>query len=107
MPGQGAGHPGVVDFHGQLKIELKAAGIKIVATTPQAHDLYTQVSLKGPLAVIMGSEAFGLDQDWLRAADIQVSIPMAGVVDSLNLSVSTALIVYEAVRQRNLSIELD
>ena len=75
-------------------------GITTVATTPDAQQLYTAVSLSGPTAIIMGSEATGLGREWLETADSLVRIPMAGEVDSLNLSVSTALLLYEAVRQR-------
>lgn len=82
---------------------LKGSGLKIVAATPQGNDLYTAVSLQGPLAVVMGSEAYGLSREWLETADLRVRIPMFGVVDSLNLSVSTALILYEVVRQRNVN----
>ena len=53
-----------------------------------------------PLAVVMGSEAYGLSQAWLDAAMVQTHIPMHGVADSLNLSTSTALLLYEVVRQR-------
>jgi TrmH family RNA methyltransferase len=49
----------------------------------------------------MGSEAAGLSRQWLDAADIRARIPMTGWVDSLNLSVSTALLLYEVIRQRN------
>ncbi|MDX1416360.1 MAG: RNA methyltransferase [Candidatus Promineifilaceae bacterium] len=86
---------------------LKGAGIQIVASTPYASALYTDVSLRGPVAVVMGSEALGLSRHWLDAADMQVRIPMSGVVDSLNLSVSTALILYEVVRQRSRNDEKD
>ena len=48
----------------------------------------------------MGSEAWGLSETWLSAADVRVRIPMAGQVDSLNLSAATALLLYEVVRQR-------
>ena len=81
---------------------LKAQGLALVATTPAATQRYTQVDLTRPVAVIMGSEAEGLSADWLAAADQQVLIPMNGDVDSLNVSVATALLLYEAVRQRNL-----
>jgi TrmH family RNA methyltransferase len=81
---------------------LKSAGIKVLATTPRADKIYTNVALTGAIAVVMGSEAFGLDDAWLKTADLQVRIPMFGVVDSLNLSVSTALVLYEVVRQRNM-----
>ena len=79
---------------------LKQQGLALVATTPAATQLYTQVDLTGPVAIIMGSEAEGLSGDWLAAADQQVQIPMSGAVDSLNVSVATALLLYEAVRQR-------
>jgi len=81
---------------------LRDKGIKIVATTPAAAEAYTAVPLTGPLAVVMGSESMGLGRAWLDSADMQVRIPMFGKVDSLNLSVSTALLLYEAVRQREL-----
>jgi tRNA G18 (ribose-2'-O)-methylase SpoU len=48
----------------------------------------------------MGSEAFGVDLEWLAVADIRLKIPMFGLVDSLNLSVATAVVVFEAIRQR-------
>ena len=79
---------------------LRRQGIAIVATTPAAEALYTAADLTGPVAVVMGSEAWGLSETWLSAADVRVRIPMAGRVDSLNLSAATALLVYEVVRQR-------
>lgn len=75
--------------------------IRTVATTPEAEKVYTAVSYEGPTAFVMGSEAEGLGSEWLDAADILIQIPMFGEVDSLNLSVSTALVLYEALRQRN------
>ena len=53
-----------------------------------------------PIALVAGSEAYGLSEVWLAAADECVSIPMRGIADSLNLSISMALLLYEAVRQR-------
>lgn len=91
----------------ETMVWLKNAGIRTVATTPMANRFYTETSLKGPIAVIMGSEAFGLSEEWLEAADLQVRIPMFGVVDSLNLSVATAVVLYEVVRQRILNDETD
>ncbi len=79
---------------------LRARGIAIVATTPATETVYTAAALTGPVAVVMGSEAWGLSETWLAAADMRVRIPMAGQVDSLNLSAATALVVYEVVRQR-------
>ena len=79
---------------------LRRQGIAIVATTPAATTLYTAADLTGPVAVVMGSEAWGLSETWLAAADVRLRIPMAGQVDSLNLSAATALLLYEVVRQR-------
>lgn len=79
---------------------LRTRGIAIVAATPAAEALYTATDLSGPVAVAIGSEAWGLSDTWLAAADRQVHIPMAGAVDSLNLSASAALLMYEVVRQR-------
>lgn len=79
---------------------LAQHGIRVVATSPQANVVYTKANLRGPVAVVMGSEAQGLTPAWLNAADMRVTIPMAGKVDSLNLSVSAALLIYEVVRQR-------
>jgi TrmH family RNA methyltransferase len=79
---------------------LRERGIAIVAATPAADVLYTSADLRGPVAVAVGSEAWGLSETWLAAADRRARIPMAGAVDSLNLSASAALLMYEVVRQR-------
>ena len=74
--------------------------MRIVATTPDATARYTAVDMTGPVAVAMGSEAEGLSDAWLAAADERVVIPMFGQADSLNLATATALLLYEVVRQR-------
>ena len=79
---------------------LHEQGISILATTPAADLLYTAVDLTEPVAIVMGSEAYGLDTTWLTAANQHVRIPMHGKADSLNLSTATALLLYECVRQR-------
>ena len=81
-------------------IFLQRNGIRVLAATPSAEDEYTRQDLRGPLAVVVGTEAEGLSEFWLSQADMKVKIPMMGKVNSLNVSVSTALIVYEAIRQR-------
>ncbi len=81
---------------------LQAHGVRIVAAVPQAEAAYTAQDLRGPVAVTVGTEDAGLSDFWLRKADVQVQIPMRGKINSLNVSVATALIVYEAVRQRGL-----
>ena len=92
--------PTVAAPAGEAIAWLRRRGIAIVATTPAAETLYTDADLTGPVAVVMGSEAWGLSETWLAAADVRVRIPMAGQVDSLNLSAATALLLYEVVRQR-------
>ena len=80
---------------------LKKRAILVVAATPSATEIYSDVNLTRAVAVAVGTEDEGLTDFWMSNADMQVKIPMLGRVNSLNVSVSTALIVYEAVRQRN------
>ena len=85
---------------------LRANAYRIVAASPDAALSYTQVDLTGPTAIAVGSEAHGLSRTWLDGADFRVHIPMNGKVDSLNLSTSTAILLYEAVRQRSESFSV-
>lgn len=80
---------------------LRAQGLRTVATTPAAERLYTEADLRGPLAVVMGSEQYGLSRFWLENADLPVRIPMAGQADSLNVAMATIITLFEAVRQRS------
>jgi len=82
---------------------LRERGIRTVATTPAASALYTATDLTGPLAIVMGSEQFGLSREWLEASDAQVRIPMAGQADSLNVAMAAIITLFEAVRQRGAS----
>lgn len=79
---------------------LETHRIKSLAATPAAKKLYTDVDLTGPLAIVMGSEQFGLTDLWLKHCDLPVRLPMAGIADSLNVSAATVAIAYEVVRQR-------
>jgi TrmH family RNA methyltransferase len=85
----------------QALVFLQRQGIQVLAATPSAEAEYTRQDLRGPLAVAVGTEDEGLSDFWLSQADMKVKIPMMGKVNSLNVSVSTALIVYEALRQRS------
>lgn len=76
-------------------------GIRTIATTPHTDNLYAQTDLRGPLAIVMGSEQFGLSDKWLEACDQKVRIPMAGQADSLNVAMATLVTLFEAVRQRS------
>lgn len=79
---------------------LKEREIWIVGTDDQApHSLYAS-KLTGPLAVVLGAEGTGLRRLTRENCDALVSIPMRGVVESLNVSVATGVLLYEAVRQR-------
>lgn len=80
---------------------LKGGAMRIVAASPSADEVYSNVNLREPAAIVVGTEDEGLSDFWMTNADVKVKIPMAGKVNSLNVSVSTALIVYEAVRQRS------
>jgi 23S rRNA (guanosine2251-2'-O)-methyltransferase len=82
---------------------LKDSGIHVVAATEKADRIYTQGNFKIPVAIVMGSEESGISQSILSIAGQQLKIPLFGNIESLNVSVSAALMVYEAVRQRNQS----
>jgi TrmH family RNA methyltransferase len=79
---------------------LKSKKMRVLAATPSAEVLYTSVELNQPIALAVGTEDEGLTDFWMQNADIKVLIPMMGKVNSLNVSIATALIAYEAVRQR-------
>jgi len=86
---------------------LRERGIRAVATTPAATTLHYDADLRGPLALIMGSEQYGLSDFWLKESDATVRIPMAGQADSLNVAMATIITLFEAVRQRALFPKLD
>jgi TrmH family RNA methyltransferase len=79
---------------------LKAHGIRILTAQLQDSSVYYDADMTGPTAIVMGTEATGLTDPWRQAADAHVLIPMLGRLDSLNVSVSAAILLYEAVRQR-------
>ena len=79
---------------------LRGHRIAVLAAAPDGEIPFTQADMAGPVAVAAGSEAFGLTDVWLHGADRRVAIPMFGMADSLNLATSTALLLYEVVRQR-------
>jgi 23S rRNA (guanosine2251-2'-O)-methyltransferase len=77
------------------------SGIHIVAATEKGNKLYTEANFNCPLGIVMGSEDDGISQAILNIANEQLKIPILGKIESLNVSVSAALMIYEAVRQRN------
>ncbi len=79
---------------------LKDMGIWVIGADGNAETEYYNQNLRGPLAIIIGSEGFGMSKLVKENADILIKIPMKGKITSLNASVSTGIIIYEAVRQR-------
>lgn len=79
---------------------LKERSINTFAAELQASQWYQDTDFTKPSAIIMGTEADGLTDFWLSKADARIKIPMRGKIDSLNVSVSTAVITFEAMRQR-------
>ena len=80
---------------------LKSKNIKIYTAQLQDSEWYYDTDMKGGTAIVMGTEATGLTDTWRKAADAHIKIPMLGRLDSLNVSVSAAILMFEAVRQRN------
>lgn len=80
---------------------LKGSGIRILTAQLQDSELYYDTDMTVGTAIVMGTESTGLSQEWRLAADAHIRIPMLGDLDSLNVSVSAAILLYEAVRQRN------
>ena len=80
---------------------LKNSGMKIVAATEKASKLYTDSQLNVPLAIVMGAEDKGISKQVISFTDEQVRIPLHGTIESLNVSVAAALMIYEAVRQKS------
>lgn len=93
VPVAAAGERRVLDW-------LAERRIPVLATTPDAEADYTELDLRGPLAVAVGAEDVGLSTAWLEGAHQRALIPMSGQVDSLNVSAAAAVLLYEAVRQR-------
>ena len=80
---------------------LKARGVRILTAQLQDSSWYYDTDMTGGTALVMGTESTGLTDVWRQAADAHIRIPMLGRLDSLNVSVSAAILLFEAVRQRN------
>jgi 23S rRNA (guanosine2251-2'-O)-methyltransferase len=79
---------------------LRESGIKVAACTEKTSNKIYEADLNGPIAIILGSEEDGVADEFLRAADELVMIPMKGKIGSLNVSVAAGVAVYEIVRRR-------
>jgi len=83
---------------------LQQHGIGILTAQLQDSQLYYDTPMTGPTAIVMGTESTGLTDLWRQAATAHIRIPMLGKLDSLNVSVSAAILLFEAVRQRQSTI---
>lgn len=79
---------------------LKKHQVRVLAATPGASHIYTEVDMRGPVALVVGTEQLGLSAQWLSGADMRVKIPMRGHADSLNVATATTLLLFEVIRQR-------
>jgi tRNA G18 (ribose-2'-O)-methylase SpoU len=84
----------------EILAALRTAGIATLALVPRAGQPLFETDLRKPSALILGSEGPGLPDDVLRHADHRITIPMREPVESLNVGVAAALVLYEAFRQR-------
>ncbi|MDA3778619.1 MAG: 23S rRNA (guanosine(2251)-2'-O)-methyltransferase RlmB [Bacteroidales bacterium] len=80
--------------------QLAASGIQIVAASEKSEELYSDIDYSKPTAIVMGSEDRGVSSEILKISDHLAKIPILGEIDSLNVSVASSVIMYEAVRQR-------
>lgn len=80
---------------------LRERRLRIVAADPAAERMYTDVDMTVPTALVFGSEAAGLTAAWRGAGVVFARVPMRGLADSLNVSITAALFFYEALRQRS------
>ena len=87
-----------------LKLSLqfmKDSGIQLIACTEKTQDNMHKLDYTPPTAIIMGSEENGVSPEFLKMCDVKARIPMIGEISSLNVSVATGVILYEAIRQRD------
>ena len=84
----------IIDFLNENNIDIYCASLK-------ASKTYENVNFTKPCAIVVGTEATGLSDQWLENSTQNIIIPMQGQIDSLNVSVSAAILIFEAKRQRN------
>jgi 23S rRNA (guanosine2251-2'-O)-methyltransferase len=81
--------------------DMKDHGLRIIGTSDDAEATLYEVDLSGPVALVLGAEGAGLRQLTRKTCDQLVRVPMAGAVESLNVSVAAGVCLYEALRQRS------
>ena len=82
--------------------KLESLDVSILTVSPKSRTRYWNADLRQPIALIMGSEKEGLSEFWLDHGGLGITIPMVGISDSLNVSASAAIVLFEAVKQRNI-----
>ena len=80
---------------------LKNNNIKIFSTFVKESNNYLNIDYSKPCAIVVGTESSSLTKSWLLESDELINIPMKGKMDSLNLSVSAAIVIFEGLKQRN------
>ncbi|HNY01941.1 MAG TPA: 23S rRNA (guanosine(2251)-2'-O)-methyltransferase RlmB [Bacteroidales bacterium] len=80
---------------------LKDSGITVIAATEKTDRPYTAADFSRPVALILGSEGEGISPEYLKLADESVRIPLAGEIESLNVSVAAGILLFEVIRQRS------
>lgn len=94
------GLPIAVDSNENVLMKLQSSGFRILVASPNAESNFYDVDLRGKTAIVLGNEAQGVTDFWSEAADEAFNIPMLGIADSLNVSVTAAIVMYESLRQR-------
>lgn len=79
---------------------LRSNEIAIASTTPDTEQMHFDADLSAGVALVVGTEQYGLSDKWLDRADLKLRIPMAGQADSLNVAAAATIVLFEAVRQR-------
>lgn len=92
--------PTLADLRSELMAEAGAPAVQLVATTPTAALNYWDLDLRQPTVFLMGNEGGGLSEQAMALASHRVKIPLAAGVESLNVAIATAVLLYEAKRQR-------
>ncbi|MGV3759384.1 MAG: TrmH family RNA methyltransferase, partial [Actinomycetota bacterium] len=83
--------------------QLRAGGVTTAATVVRGGQPYHDADLRGPIALVVGSEAHGSGPDVLGAVDLRLTIPMAGPTESLNVAMAATVVCFEALRQRSVA----
>ncbi len=92
--------PVIQSAEGEALEFFRKRNIRVVATTPSASRCYDEEDLSLPLAVVLGNEQEGLKNFWLEKCDARIKLPMQGQADSLNVSNTAAILVYEVLRRK-------